>query len=63
MDEDRVGKMETMAGFYSQFMGRDDLVFDIRANIGNRTRVAPKRWLADGSLESPDRIPERWTRA
>ncbi len=55
--------METMAGFYSQFMGRDDLVFDIRANIGNRTRVAPKRWLADGSPESPDRIPERWTRA
>jgi len=30
---------------------------------GSRTVVAPKRWLADGSLESPDRIPERWTRA
>jgi FkbM family methyltransferase len=28
-----------MRGFYSQFIGPDDTVFDIGANVGNRTRV------------------------
>lgn len=30
---------EGMLGFYSQFIGAGDLVFDVGANIGNRTKI------------------------
>src|SRR5439155_7684012 len=33
------GADEAMRGFYSAFVGPNDLVFDVGANVGNRTKV------------------------